>query len=141
MMKAMLATGAMLGLVLVGGCGRTEDGPRFGGRIVSHVDTYGSGTGSESNLDREGSLTSGFDYGDASKPDWTSEITWRFVGHDGDSDVYRFDWTFRPKGGAGISDTKEVSFDGTESVRVFGNQWQIVSIEPGAMMENSKQGT
>ena len=136
MMKAMLVAWAVLGLMLLAGCGETEEGPRFGGRVVSHVDAYGSGTGSEANLDREGSITCGFQYGDASKSDWTSEIKWRFVGRDGDSDVYRLDWTFRPKVGAGVSDTKEVSFDGEESVRVFGNQWQVVSIEPGAMTGN-----
>jgi hypothetical protein len=141
MMKAVLGTWALLGLVLVGGCGETEEGPRFGGRVVSHVDTYGSGTGSDAELGMEGSMSSGFEYGGASKPDWTSDIKWRFVGRDGDSDVYRLDWTFRPKGGTGVSDTKEVSFDGAESVKVFGNQWQVISLEPGAMMENSKQGT
>lgn len=135
-MKAMLVTWAMLGLMLLAGCGKTEDGPRFPGRIISHVDTYGSGTGSEAKLDREGAMTSGFEYGDASQPDWTSEIKWRFVGRDGGSDVYRLDWTFRPKSGTGVSDTKEVSFDGAESVKVFGNQWQVVSIEPGAITGN-----
>ena len=48
MMKAMLASWVMLGFMLLGGCGKTEDGPRYGGRIVSHVEAYGSGTGSES---------------------------------------------------------------------------------------------
>jgi hypothetical protein len=134
MTKAMLASWVMLGLVVLAGCGKTE-GPRFGGRIVSHVDTYGSGTGSESNLDREGSMTSGFEYGDSSKTDWTSEIKWRFIGRDGASDVYRLDWTFRPKGGTDVSDTKEVAFDGQKSVKVFSNQWQVVSIEPGAIAQ------
>jgi len=139
MMNAMLPTLAMLGLVVLAGCGKTEDTPRFPGRIVSHVDTYGSGTGSESNLDREGSLTSGFEYGDSSKPDWTSDIKWCFLRRDGASDVYRLDWTFRPKSGTGVSDTQEVFFDGEESVRIFGNEWQVVSIEPGAITENSQQ--
>ncbi len=138
MTRGRLATWVMLGLVVLGGCGETEDGPRFGGRVVSHVDSYGSGTGGEAELDREGSMSSGFEYGDAPKPEWTSEITWRFLGHDGDSDVYRLDWTFRPKGGAGVSDTKEVSFDGAESVRVFANPWQIVSIEPKERVKNTQ---
>ena len=136
MMKVMLPIWAMLGLMLLAGCGKTENGPRFPGRIVSHVDAYGSGTGSESNLDREGSMTCGFEYGDSSKPAWTSDIKWCFLRRNGGSDVYRLDWTFRPKSGKGVSDTKEVSFGGKESVRVFGNQWQVVSIEPGAIMGN-----
>ena len=123
----------MLWLVLVGGCGERGGGARFGGRVVSHVDGYGSGTGGEAALDEDGTLKSGFEYGDAAKADWTAEVKWRFVGRDGDSDVYRFDWTFRPKSGGAVSDTKEVAFDGTESVRVFSNQWQVVSIEPGVM--------
>ena len=81
----------------------------------------------------KGSLKSGFEYGDASKTDWTSEIKWRFVGRDGASDMYRVDWTFRLKGGTPVSDTKEVAFDGQKSVKVFGNEWQVVSIDPGAM--------
>ncbi len=128
----------MVGLVVLGGCGEGEDGPRFWGRVVSHVDVYGSGTGGEAKLDEEGSMRSGFEYGDTPKADWTSEITWRFVGRDGDSDVYRLDWTFRPENGTSVSDTKEVSFDGAESVKVFGNQWQVVSIEPGVIAENTQ---
>jgi hypothetical protein len=126
----------MVGLVLVGGCGETDSGPRFGGRVVSHVDTYGSGTGSEAQLDEEGTLSSGFEYGDATKPDWTSEINWRFLRQDGDEDVYRIDWTFRMKDGAGASNMKEVSFDGQESVKVFANHWQVVSIEPAAVNDS-----
>jgi len=124
----------VLGPVLLGGCGETGGGPQFGGRVVSHVDTYGSGTGSEAKLDEEGSLSCGFEYGDASKPDWTSEIRWRFLRQDGDNDVHRIDWTFRMKDGAGVSNSKDVSFDGKESVKVFANQWQVVSIEPERAM-------
>jgi len=135
MMKAMLVSCVMVGpvLLLLGGCGEGDGGARFGGRVVSHVDTYGSGTGGEAALDEEGTLACGFAYGDASKSDWTAEVKWRFVGQDGGSDVYRFDWTFRPKSGAAVADTKEVAFDGSEAVKVFSNQWQVVSIEPGAM--------
>lgn len=101
--------------------------------MVSHVDAYASGTGGEANLDAEGSLKSGFEYGDALKTDWTSQIKWRFLRQDGDNDVYRVDWTFRLKGGTDVSDTKEAAFDGQTSVKVFSNEWQVVSIEPGAM--------
>ncbi len=133
MVKVMVVMWTMVGVVVLGGCGERDGGARFGGRVVSHVDAYGSGTGSEANLDGEGSLKSGFEYGDASKTDWTSEIKWRFLRQDGDNDVYRVDWTFRLKGGTPVSDTKDVAFDGQKSVKVFSNEWQVVSIEPGAM--------
>lgn len=136
MVKAMVACWLMLGVVLAGGCGKTEDGPRFGGRVVSHVDAYGSGTGGEAKLDAEGSMKSGFEYGDASKTDWTSQIKWRFVSRDGAHDVYRLDWTFRLAGGTDVSDTKEVAFDGAQSVKGFSNERQVVSIEPGTIAGN-----
>jgi hypothetical protein len=139
MMKTMLTTGPLLGLVLLAGCGKSDAGPRFPGRMVSHVDTYSSGTGSESNLDREGSMTSGFDYADSSQPDWTSDIKWCFLGRDGASDVYRVEWTFRPEDGVGRTKATEVSFDGTKSVKVFANQWQVISVEPGAMTSAGKR--
>jgi hypothetical protein len=50
-MRALLASWAMVGLVLLGGCGKAEDGARFRGRVVSHVDACGSGTGGQMNLD------------------------------------------------------------------------------------------
>jgi hypothetical protein len=137
-MKAGLTIG-LLGLVLLAGCDESGAGPRFQGRVVSHVGTYGSGTGGQSNLDREGSMTSGFSYTDSSEPDWTSDIKWRFLRRDGSSDVYRVEWTFRLEDGVGRTEAKEVSFDGMKSVRVFGNQWQVVSLEPGAMKVNSQQ--
>ncbi len=140
MMKAMLTLGTLLGLVVLTGCGSAEIGPRFQGRIVSRVDTYGSGTGNESILHREGSMTSGFEYGDSSKPDWTSDIKWSFLRRDGRSDVYRVAWTFRPKSGAGGTKAKEVSFDGTQSVTVFSNQWEVISVEPEKMKTNSQPG-
>jgi len=137
MVKAMLASWVMLGLVVLAGCGKT-DGPRFGGRVVSHVDAYGSGTGGEANLGAEGSMNSGFEYGNASKADWTSQVKWRFVSRDGAHDVYRLDWTFRLAAGASVSDTKKVTFDGVESVKVFSNEWQVVSIEPGAIVRDAQ---
>lgn len=129
-MKTYSTTGLALALVILPGCSKKDVQPRFQGAFVSHVDTYGSGTGSETKLTREGSLVGGFDYGDPTKADWTSNITWSFLHHDGGSDVYRIEWTFRPKTGTGGTKTKEISFDGTRSVRVFANQWQTISIEP-----------
>ncbi len=57
MMKAVLGTWVMAGLLLLAGCGEGDDGPRLGGRVVSHVDAYGSGTGGEAGLDVEGSMS------------------------------------------------------------------------------------
>ena len=131
---------AFLGILLVGGgCGKTAVGPRFQGRVVSHVDEYGSGTGTESILRHEGSFDSGFNYGDPAKPDWTSEIKWIFLRQDGAKDVYQVEWTFRPKNGTGSTQTLEVSFDGKQSARVCGNQWQTISIEPKSAEGNSQQ--
>ena len=130
MMRCIPVTGPLLALVLLSGCNRTEDGPRFQGRIVSHVDGHGSGTGSESVLLREGSMTSGFDYGDSAKLDWSSDIKWCFLRQDGGSDVYRVEWAFRPKNGTGVTQTMDGLYDGGHSARVSGNQWQTISIEP-----------
>jgi hypothetical protein len=137
-MRAMYKVGAVFGLALLAGCGKSDVGPRFVGTVVSHVDTYGSGTRTQSVLRREGSMRSGFNYGDSSKVDWTSDITWRFLRRDGTNDVYRVEWTFRPKGGSSDTKAKEVSFDGREAVRVFDNRWQVISIEPGPIPTNSQ---
>jgi hypothetical protein len=131
---------APLAVVLVAaGCSKVPARPRFEGRIVSHVDEYGSGTGGESALSADGSMISGFDYGDPAGPDWTSDIKWRFLRRDGSRDVYRVGWTFRPKGGSVGTKTKEAAFDGMDTVRVFENQWQVISIEPGPMKRNSQR--
>lgn len=137
-MKAIHIVGALAGLALLASCAKPDVGPRFAGTVVSHVDTYGSGTGTQSVLGREGSMRSGFDYGDSSKVDWTSDVTWRFLRRDGANDVYRVEWTFRPKGGASDPGAKEVSHDGTDAVRIFENQWQVISIEPGPITTNSQ---
>lgn len=133
-MKRTVATiFGLLAIVFGAGCGKTAAIPRFAGRVVSHVDEYGSGTGGECALSADGSRISGFDYGDPSKPDWTSDIKWCFLRQDGGTDVYRVEWTFRPTNGTTGTKTKEVPFDGTNPVRVFENQWQVVSIEPGPL--------
>jgi hypothetical protein len=139
MMKGMHMIGVLFGLALLTGCGRSDIGPRFTGTVVSHVDRYGSGTGGQSVLRREGSMTSGFDYGDSPEADWTSDITWSFLRRDGANDVYRMEWTFRPDNGVGRTQVKDVWFDGAEAVRVFENQWQVISIEPGAITKNSQR--
>lgn len=138
MMKTMSIVGVVFGLALLAGCARSDVGPRFAGTVVSHVDTYGSGTGTQSVLGREGSMRGGFDSGDSSKLDWTSNVTWRFLRRDGTNDVYTVEWAFRPKGGASDTKAKEVSFDGAQAVRVFENQWEVISIEPGSITTHSQ---
>ena len=130
MTRITLAFGTLLVITLLSGCGKQEAGARFQGRVISHVDEQGTGTGTEAILLREGSMMSGFDYGDSTKPDWSSEVKWSFLRQEGGSDVYRVEWTFRPTTGTGGTQTREVSFDGKHSVRVCGNQWQTISIEP-----------
>ena len=129
---------ASLAMVLTAGCGKTPARPRFEGRVVSHVDEYGSGTGTESALVAKGSMVSGFNYGEPSKPDWTSQIQWCFLRQAGGQDVYRVEWTFRRTSGTRRTGAREVSFDGTNSVKVFDSQWQVISIEPGPMEKDSQ---
>ncbi len=75
-------------------------------------------------------MMSGFDYGDSAKPDWSSDIKWRFVRRQSENDVYQIEWAFRPKNDASGTQTTEVSFDGKHTTHVFGNRWQAISIEP-----------
>ena len=141
-MRPMYKAIAVLGFALLAGCGKLDGGPRFVGTVVSYVDTYGSGTSNRAVLRREGSMKSGFNYGDLYKGDsskvaWTSRIAWRFLRRDGANDVYRVEWIFRPKGGSSDTKAKEVSFDGVKAVRVFDNQWEVISIEPGPIPTHS----
>ena len=138
MTRTKLAIGTLLAITLLSGCGKQEASPRFPGKIVSHVDGHGSGTGTEAVLSREGSMGSGFDYGDSTKPDWKSDCKWRFLRRDGESDVYQIKWAFRPENGTGGTQTLEASFDGKQSARVCGNQWQTISIEPKSAERNSQ---
>ena len=139
MMKCITITALTLALAVLSGCGKMELAPRFHGRVVSHVDAYGSGTGGESMLKRIGSMTSGFNYGDQAKADWTSDIKWQFVRQEGEADVYEFKWTFRPQNSAGGTQVVEVPFDGMKSAMAFSNHWQVVSIEPGMVIPDSQQ--
>jgi hypothetical protein len=140
-MRARCKVIAVFGLAFLAGCGKLDGGPRFVGTVVSHVDTYGSGKSNRAVLRREGSLRSGSNYGDLYKSDsskvtWTSRIAWRFLRRDGANDVYRVERIFRPKGGSIDTRVKEVSFDGVKTVRVFDDQWEVISIEPGPIPAN-----
>ena len=139
MMKHTLMISLLTTLPVLCGCGTRDVVPQFQGRVVSHVDTYGSATGGESELKRRGSMRSGFDYGDTNKPDWTSDIKWQFLRSEGAADLYRVEWTFRPINVADRTRTREVSFDGVTSTHVFSNEWQVISIEPALTDVDSQQ--
>lgn len=76
-------------------------------------------------------MISGFEYGDPATLDWSSDINWSFLRQDGGKDVYRVESTFCPKNGTTRTQVTEVPFDGSQSVKVPGNDWQIISIESG----------
>ena len=124
---------ALLCLGLFSGCTRPEPSARVAGIVRWHADTYQSGIGGSVDLVRGNQMVGGRDYGDAAKMDWKSDIHWELIGHRGRSDVYRFKCTFSPANGAAVSLTKQVEYDGTNSVIVFQNEWQTISIEQGSI--------
>ena len=143
MMRCMSIACVTLSLAVLSGCGKTDFTPRFAGRIVSHVDAYGSGTGGETALKREGSMRSGYQYGDPARSDWTrsdwtSDIKWQLIGQKGEADLYRVEWRFAFRNTAGSTRVGEVPFDGMKPAIVFSNQWQTVSIEPGMTKKDSQ---
>ena len=133
------ALSVLLCLGFVAGCGKPE--PRFSGIVQSHADTYRSGTGGSCDLLKNERFGGGFHYADGKKTDWKSEIGWKLIAHRGNSDVYQFSWVFSPVGGVSITRNKEVEYDGKESVIVFQNDSEVVSIEPGSIKssQDSKQ--
>lgn len=118
-------------LGVLAGCGKPE--PRFPGIVQSHVDTYRSGTGGTCDLLKNEWSGDGFHYGDGKKTDWKSKISWKLTAHRGNSDVYQFKWEFSPVAGVPVTSNKEVEYNGKESVVIFQNDSEIVSIEPGSM--------
>ena len=129
---------------LLFGCGKAQRSPRYDGIVKSHADGYQSGGGHEFDLVR-GSTTSdrykaGRGYGDPEKADWTSTIHWELKAHRANSDIYRFEWAFSLSGAIPVVSTKDVEYDGIESVIIFQNRWQTISIEPGSipLPENSQ---
>ena len=135
----MLLSMVVIGLVFcLSGCGKARRVPRFDGIVKSHVDSYQSGTGQEFDLVRGTTTTddrykAGFNYGDPQKPDWTSTIHWEMKGQRGKKDLYEFEWAFSLSGGKPVVTTKDVEYGGTESVIVFQNEWQTISIEQGSI--------
>jgi hypothetical protein len=136
-----LVTGVVVGW-LFHGCTKTEPLARVDGIVRSHVDTYPSGTGVSADLVRNNQMNSGFDYDDADKTSWKSNIQWELIDHHDKNDLYRFKWTFSPSGGTTVSNIKTVEYDGKKSVIVFQNEYEVISIEPGSvpLPKNAQQG-
>jgi hypothetical protein len=133
---ALLLTGPILASAQT-----TSNGPTAvrSGTIVSHIDSYGSGTGSRSELSSSGQMVTGFDYGDPAKPDWKGSIKWQLLRREGKSDVYQIEWNFKPTKGTSTSKTEELSFDGvTPSKLVVNTQW-VISIEPVQPLANESK--
>jgi len=132
---------SILSLSLLQACTKSESFARVDGIVRSHVGTYQSRTGGSTDLVRGNQMNSGFDYGDVEKVDWKSGIEWELTGRSGESDVYQFKWSFSPSGGTTGSTNKTVQYDGKNSVIVFQNEYQVISIEPGSIQlpKNSQQ--
>lgn len=103
---------------------------RYSGSIVSHVDSYGSGTGGSQHLATLGQMNAGFDYGDSSKTDWKGSIKWRYLRKESNSDVYKVEWAYKPKGGSPTHKVDELSFDGVSPAKLVVNEQWVISIEP-----------
>lgn len=124
----------VVSLVFVAGlcAGCTSESPvvRHAGRVVSHVDSYGSGTGNSQRLQAAGEMVVGFSYGDPSRRSWKGKVKWALLRQEGDADVYRVESEFSPENGASVRESQSLSFDGeSAAVIVVNDQWAI-SIEP-----------
>lgn len=110
------------------------------GTIVSHVDSYGSGTGSSHDLSSSGQMVTGFDYGDAAKVDWKGSVKWRLLRREGQSDLYQVEWSYKPKDAEPTGKTEELSFDGVMPAKLVVNEQWVISIEPDKeTVEGSKR--
>ncbi len=114
------------------GCANDTTVPKFAGTIVSHVDSYGSGTGTSSQLSDAGQMRTGFDYTDESKADWTADIKWSFLRREDDADVYGIECKFLEPNRLSEPNTEELSFDGESPAKLQVSEQLIISIEPGA---------
>lgn len=129
-MKTILIHLPVCLLLCFAGCTKEKPVPRFSGTIVSHVDSYGSGTGTSSQLSPTGQMRTGFDYKDTSKTDWTADIKWSFLRREVSADVYRVEWDFKATGGSSSSNVAELSFDGVTPAKLTVNEHLVISIEP-----------
>jgi hypothetical protein len=110
--------------------GQRHETAERAGSIVSHVDSYGSGTGSRHELSSTGQMVTGFDYGDAAKVDWKGSLKWRLLRREGKSDIYEVEWNYKPKVGEPTSKTEELAFDGVTPAKLVVNEQWVISIEP-----------
>lgn len=99
------------------------------GAIVSHIDSYGSGTGGRTTLSSSGQMNTGFNYGDSENTDWKGSIKWRLLRKEGISDVYEIEWNFKPSNGTSTSKVEELAFDGVQPAKLIVNQQWVISIE------------
>ena len=129
-MKSKLLPWPVCILLSFAGCANETPSPRFAGTIVSHVDSYGSGTGTSSQLTATGQMRTGFHYPDESKADWTADIKWSFLRRDGGSDVYRIEWVFVERNESSDPQRAELSFDGKSPAKLPVTDQLIISIEP-----------
>lgn len=129
-MKNILAHFSVCLLLCFAGCSSETLVPRFSGTVVSHVDSYGSGTGASSQLSTSGQMGSGFNYGDTTKADWTAQIKWSFLRAEDSADVYRVEITFNSLSGISSSKVAMLFFDGVTPVKLTVNKQLVISIEP-----------
>jgi hypothetical protein len=109
---------------------KTNERLRYPGSIVSHIDSYGSGTGGSQSLSDSGKMVTGFDYGDSSKMDWKGSIRWQFLRRDDKADVFQVEWDYEPKAGTSTRKVEELSFDGVTPAKLVVNEQWVISIEP-----------
>ena len=123
------------------GCAGETPVTRHSGSVVSHVDSYGSGTGGSQHLANMGQMIAGFDYGDSSKTDWKGSIKWSFLRHEGNSDVYQVEWGYKPEGGSPTRKVEDLSFDGVIPAKLVVNEQWVISIEPDRPPVKANSGT
>jgi hypothetical protein len=138
--RRQLAKPSLFLLLCFVGCANDTKVPRFAGTIVSHVDTYGSDTGTSSQLSATGQMRTGFHYTDDSKADWTVDIKWSFLRCDGGSDVYRIEWVFVERNESSDPRRAELSFDGESPVKLSVTDQLIISIEPKLSTKGLRSG-
>jgi hypothetical protein len=129
-MKTILLHLPVCLLLCFAGCDSETPVPRFAGTIVSHVDSYGSGTGTSHQLSTTGGMHTGFEYTDTSKTNWTADINWSFLRRESGADVYRVEWEFKTNSGSSSAKVAELSFDGVTPAKLAINEQLIISIEP-----------
>ena len=136
-MKTTLLHLAVCLLLCSAGCAKETPVPRFAGTIVSHVDSYGSGTGTSSQLSSTGQMRTGFDYTDDSERDWRADIKWSFLRREGGADVYRVEWEFIERNGSSVPNDAELSFDAVSPAKLPVSDQLIISIEPDASSDEA----